>query len=118
MTKLIAAAAALALFAVSAHAQLGIVAGLTSNSSDLKTAYSDVVESQSVTQYHAGLVLRLKLPLGLYVQIAMKDNNTGSDYGVADIKCVSGYRDVRLFMRPYERLYSTEMYISFSILSQ
>lgn len=68
MKKLIAAAAALALFAVSAHAQLGIVAGLTSNSSDLKTAYSDVVESQSVTQYHAGLVLRLKLPLGLYVQ--------------------------------------------------
>lgn len=68
MKKLIAAAAALVLFAVSASAQLGIVGGLTSNSSDLKTAYSDVVENQSVTQYHAGIVLKLGLPLGFYVQ--------------------------------------------------
>lgn len=68
MKKLIAVAAAIAMFAVSAHAQLGIVAGLTSNSSDLKTAYSDIVEDQSVTQYHAGLVLRLGLPLNFYVQ--------------------------------------------------
>ena len=68
MKKLIAAAAALFLVAVSANAQLGVIAGLTSNSSDLKGAYSDIVENQSVTQYHAGVVLRLKLPLGLYVQ--------------------------------------------------
>ena len=68
MKKLIAAAAALVLFAVSASAQLGIVGGLTSNSSDLKTAYSDVVENQSVTQYNAGIVLKLGLPLGFYVQ--------------------------------------------------
>ena len=68
MKKLIAAVAALFLVAVSANAQFGVVAGLTSNSSDLKTAYSDIVENQSVTQYHAGLVLRLKLPLGFYVQ--------------------------------------------------
>lgn len=68
MKKLIAVAAAIAMFAVSAHAQLGIIAGLTSNSSDLKTAYSDIVENQSVTQYHAGVVLRLGLPLNFYVQ--------------------------------------------------
>ena len=68
MKKLIAAVAALALFAVSAHAQFGIVAGLTSNSSDLKAAYNDIVESQSVTQYHAGIVLKLGLPLNFYVQ--------------------------------------------------
>lgn len=68
MKKLIAAAAALVMFAVSASAQLGIIGGLTSNSSDLKAAYSDVVENQSVTQYHAGVVLRLGLPLNFYVQ--------------------------------------------------
>ncbi|MBO4465905.1 MAG: PorT family protein [Bacteroidales bacterium] len=68
MKKLIAAAAALFLVAVSANAQLGVIAGLTSNSSDIKAAYSDIVENQSVTQYHAGIVLRLKLPLGLYIQ--------------------------------------------------
>lgn len=68
MKKLIAAAAALFLVAVSANAQLGVVAGLTSNTSDLKSAYSDVVENQSVTQYHAGIVLRLGLPLSFYVQ--------------------------------------------------
>lgn len=68
MKKVIAAVAALFLVAVSANAQLGVIAGLTSNSSDLKSAYSDIVESQSVTQYHAGLVLRLSLPLSFYVQ--------------------------------------------------
>ncbi len=68
MKKVIAAVAALFLVAVSANAQLGVIAGLTSNSSDLKSAYSDIVESQSVTQYHAGLVLRLNLPLSFYVQ--------------------------------------------------
>lgn len=68
MKKLIVAAAALVLFVVSANAQFGIVGGLTSNSSDLKTAYSDIVENQSVTQYHAGVVLKLGLPLGFYVQ--------------------------------------------------
>ena len=68
MKKVIAAVAALFLVAVSANAQLGVIAGLTSNSSDLKSAYSDIVESQSVTQYHAGLVLRLDLPLSFYVQ--------------------------------------------------
>ena len=68
MKKLIAAVAALFLVAVSANAQLGVIAGLTSNSSDIKSAYSDIVENQSVTQYHAGVVLRLKLPLGFYVQ--------------------------------------------------
>lgn len=68
MKKLIAAAAALFMIAVSAHAQLGIVAGVTSNSSDIKSAYSDIVESQDVTQYHAGLVYRIGLPLGFYAQ--------------------------------------------------
>lgn len=68
MKKVIVAVAALFLVAVSANAQLGVIAGLTSNSSDLKSAYSDIVESQSVTQYHAGLVLRLNLPLSFYVQ--------------------------------------------------
>ena len=68
MKKFIVAAAALFVMAFSAHAQLGIVAGLTSNSTDLGSAYSDIVEDQSVTQYHAGLVLKLGLPLGFYVQ--------------------------------------------------
>ena len=68
MKKLIAAAAALLMVTFSANAQLGIVAGLTSNSTDLEGAYADIVENQSVTQYHAGVVLKLNLPLGFYVQ--------------------------------------------------
>lgn len=68
MKKFIVAAAALFVMALSARAQLGIVAGLTSNSTDLGSAYSDIVEEQSVTQYHAGVVLKLGLPLGFYVQ--------------------------------------------------
>lgn len=68
MKKLIAAAAAIFMIGVSAHAQIGVVAGLTSNTTNIKDAYSDIVENQSVTQYHAGIVLKLGLPLGFYVQ--------------------------------------------------
>ena len=68
MKKLIVAAAALFVMAVSANAQIGVVAGLTSNTSNIKEAYTDIVDNQSVTQYHAGIVLKLGLPLGFYVQ--------------------------------------------------
>ena len=68
MKKLIVAAAALFVMAVSANAQIGVVAGLTSNTSNIKEAYTDIVDNQSVTQCHAGIVLKLGLPLGFYVQ--------------------------------------------------
>lgn len=50
-------------------------------------------------------------PLGFYLQIAMKDNNTGASYGIADVKAVSGYCDAKLFIRPHEELHSTELYV-------
>lgn len=76
MKKLVIAFAAL-LLAVNANAQFGIVAGVTSASTDLKGAYSDIVETQSVSQYHAGLVLKLNLPLGLSLQPGVVYNMKG-----------------------------------------
>lgn len=72
------AIALVALFAaVSAHAQLGVVAGVTSTSTKLDEAYKDIAETQSVTQYHAGVVLNLNLPLGFSVQPGIVYNMKG-----------------------------------------
>lgn len=51
-------------------------------------------------------------PPGLFVQLAMSDDNTGAAYSAADIKPVSGYRDACLFIRPYGSLHSAELYIT------
>ena len=59
MKKLIVIVASL-LVAVSAHAQLGIVAGITSSKSTIDAAVSDV---QNITQYHVGLTYKLDLGL-------------------------------------------------------
>ncbi|MBP5488836.1 MAG: PorT family protein [Bacteroidales bacterium] len=130
MKKLIAAAAALVLFAVSASAQLGIVAGLTSNSSDLKTAYSDIVENQSVTQYHAGLVLRLGLPLGFYVQpglvyemkgeslkdqIATEEVSINTKTGFLEVPVQAGWRLDLGGVAPYVFL---EPYVGYAITTE
>ena len=61
MKKFFVIAASL-LLAVSAHAQIGVVAGITSSRNDLKEAYADV---KNATSYHVGLTY--KLDLGLFV---------------------------------------------------
>ena len=51
-------------------------------------------------------------PLGLVVQVAMKDDNTGAVFGIADMEPASGYRDVQLSVRPYGSLNQIELYVS------
>ena len=59
MKKLIVIVASL-LIAVSAHAQLGVVAGITSSKATIDAALSDV---QNITQYHVGLTYKIDLGL-------------------------------------------------------
>lgn len=59
MKKLIVIVASL-LVAVSAHAQFGIVAGITSSKSTIDAAVSDV---RNITQYHVGLTYKVDLGL-------------------------------------------------------
>ena len=59
MKKLIVIVASL-LVAVSAHAQLGVVAGITSTKTNLEEAYADI---NNITQYHAGITYKLDLGL-------------------------------------------------------
>lgn len=77
MKKFILSAAAVLLFAFSANAQLGLVVGVTSASTDINSAYNDIAKSQTVSQYHAGLVYNLNLPLGLSVQPGILYNVKG-----------------------------------------
>ena len=57
MKKLIVIVASL-LVAVSAHAQLGVTAGITSSQTNLEKAYADI---NNVTQYHVGVIYKLDL---------------------------------------------------------
>ena len=74
MKKLVVAVAA-ALIAVSASAQVGVIAGITSSKSDYKEAWASINE---VTQYHVGATLKLPLPLGLAVQPSVIYNVKGT----------------------------------------
>lgn len=73
MKKLIVIVASL-LIAVSAHAQLGIVAGITSSKATIDAALSDV---QNVTQYHVGLTYKIDLGL-IAIQPALIYNVKGA----------------------------------------
>ena len=75
MKKLIIAIAA-AFIAVSASAQIGVVAGLTSTSS---TTFEEAwANAKDVTNYHVGVTLKLPLPLGLAVQPMVVYNVKGA----------------------------------------
>lgn len=80
MRKLVIALAAL-FVTISANAQFGIVAGLTSTHTDLEEAYADI---KDVNKYHAGIVYNIKLPLGLSIQPGLLYNVKGSSY--TDVK--------------------------------
>ena len=85
MKKLIIIVASL-LVAVSAHAQLGVMAGITSSKSDLKEAYADV---KNATSYHVGLVYKMDLGL-LTVQPAILYNVKGARVENAINKATEG----------------------------
>ena len=78
MKKLIVFVASL-LIAASAHAQFGVVAGLTSSHANLKSAAEDV---SNVTQYHVGLTYKFGV-LGktLAIQPSLLYNVKGSKFG-------------------------------------
>ena len=73
MKKFIVIVASL-LVAVSAHAQFGIVAGITSSKATIDAALSDV---QNVTQYHVGLTYKIDLGI-IAIQPALIYNVKGA----------------------------------------
>ena len=79
MKKLVIAIAA-AFIAVSASAQIGVIAGITSSQSNYKDAWANINE---VTQYHVGATLKLPLPLGLAVQPSIIYNMKGASIEAA-----------------------------------
>ncbi len=81
MKKLIVIVASL-LVAVSAHAQFGIVAGITSSKATIDAALSDV---QNVTQYHVGLTYKIDLGI-IAIQPALIYNVKGAK--VSEFKAI------------------------------
>lgn len=78
MKKLASIAAALLMTAVCAHAQFGIIGGLTSSSTDLQTAVADV---NSVNQYHIGVAYKFALGNLIAIQPAVVYNVKGTSIG-------------------------------------
>lgn len=92
--KRIIALLAVLVIAVNAHAQVGIVAGLTSSSPNLKSAWA---EAGSINQYHLGLAF--KFDLGLFaiqpeVIYNVKGQSLSDLSGVRDINFKTGYIEV------------------------
>ena len=95
MKKFIVVIASL-LIAASAHAQFGVVAGLTSSHTKIKEAAENV---RNVTQYHVGVTYKVGL-LGnmLAVQPSLIYNVKGSKFedimGVGDIDFKNGFLEI------------------------
>lgn len=81
MKKLIVIVASL-LIAASAHAQLGVVAGITSSKATIDAALSDV---QNITQYHVGLTYKIDLGI-IAIQPSLIYNVKGAK--IAEFKAV------------------------------
>ena len=96
MKKFIVIVASL-LIAVSAHAQFGVVAGITSSKSNLKEAWADV---KNITQYHVGLTYKLDLgllaiqPSILYNMKGTKLDVASANVGAAELDYKTGYIEV------------------------
>lgn len=54
----------------------------------------------------------IKNPLGIYIQFKVLDDNTGASFSAADVKSVSGYNDVCMFIRPYGELHRSEIVVA------
>lgn len=83
MKKVIFAVAAL-LAAVTAQAQIGITAGLTSSSTTLETALTDV-QGGNVNQYHVGISYKIGLGNLFAIQPAILYNVKGSNFNYSDV---------------------------------
>lgn len=92
MKKLILSLLAVLALAVSANAQIGIVAGLTSSSTDVESAVANV---KSVNQYHVGLSYRFKLGEVLAIQPAIIYNVKGSSVETLDLGQLSSQIDLK-----------------------
>ena len=90
---LVAVAAASLLMAARAHAQFGIVGGITSSKTELTTA-EDV---KSMSLYHAGLTYKINLGAGFAIQPSVLYQVKGANLGELntassdDFKVKSGY---------------------------
>ena len=97
MKKLIVFVASL-LIAVSAHAQLGVIAGITSAQTKFDNVDAAIAEAQNATQYHVGLTFKLGLGNLLAIQPSVIYNVKGSKVSmvkdVADFDFKSGYLEV------------------------
>lgn len=78
---LVAVAAASLLMASRAHAQFGIVAGLTSSKASASEAIDDI---KNITLYHAGLTYKVDLGAGFAIQPAAIYQVKGANLGNLD----------------------------------
>lgn len=97
MKKLVIVAIA-SFFAISALAQPGILAGITTMETDYETAWANVKE---VNQYHVGVTFKLPLPLGFAVQPAVLYNvkgqtieDTATDGSLKSIDMKTGFLEL------------------------
>ena len=97
MKKLIVIVASL-LVAVSAHAQLGVIAGITSAQTKFDNVDAAIAEAQNATQYHVGLTYKIGLGNLLAIQPSIIYNVKGSKVNalssLGDIDFKSGYLEV------------------------
>lgn len=92
MKKLIVAAAAL-LISASAFAQFGIIGGLTSSATDIKSAYADLT-TKNLNQYHVGITYKIGLGNIFALQPALIYNVKG-----ATLNSVEGVSDLNIDMK-------------------
>ena len=85
MKKAIIAIAAL-FVALSANAQIGVVAGLTSSSTNVEAAVADI---KNVNQYHVGITYKIGIGNMLAIQPALIYNMKGTQLGD-----IAGFDDV------------------------
>ncbi len=88
MKKLVAVAVAALLAAVSAYAQIGVSAGLTSASTTLEDAAASV-KSGNVNQYHFGINYKIGIGNILAIQPGILYNVKGSSFDVSNIGSTS-----------------------------
>ncbi len=84
MKKIIVALAAMSL-AIGANAQVGVIAGLTSSHTNVKSAVGD---AKNINQYHIGLAYKLDILGIVAIQPALIYNMKGTS--IKDISGVSG----------------------------
>jgi len=125
MKKFIVIVASL-LIAVSAHAQLGVIAGVTSSQTKFENldAANDAV--QNVTQYHVGLTWKLGLGNLLAIQPSVIYNVKGSKIeaidGIEDFDFKNGFIEVPVQLQvgfglgPLARIYGiAEPFVGYAI---